>query len=453
MSISSKVKEVKSKMQGFAEKEKKDHRVINLMFVVAFSLIILLTLFGGVRVDLGTTVQGDGERVVVRQSFFQVLSAAVSGVIMDQESAEAYARSVDDLLRNRFDVAGLNLDQIRVGEGENPPLFVYPPIEQLDQFGRIVEEIRANGGNPARINWLRYRYAYAYAILNMTGQHGDVFRASWGGHISFILAGQSIITLLFTLVILITAVVMLIYAVIALIKKKPFTKAPLAILLMLIGVFGGMAFTFTLMRPNALWIIKTILIFALAGAYGFLRHMLMEDRDFSPSVFVHNCVLLLGGILSFIFLTGPLFRVITQEGRVVWYNLAYMFELQVGQTAYASLSPMSYVLVLVSLMITLGVPLILSTLLILSSVKKLINADYRHNEKRIMLFGLLITSVLMFVLYGAFGASGSLGVSSLFLDVRPLWIMFILQPILIGGLAAFEIMFKVKPIRKELVIN
>ncbi|MCL2822238.1 MAG: hypothetical protein FWD86_03480 [Firmicutes bacterium] len=449
MEIKSKVLSIKSKCETVCTKATKTPKVLNIAFVVFFSLMILLTLFGGVRVDIGSTVKGDGQSFTVRQSYFQVLAAGFGSIFMSDEALAEYSNNVNNRIAADFNV--LHLSDSLDSNGR-------PQLEQLDQFARVAQDIQEAGYNPGRINWLLFRLAFARGMMHNYTLHAeatgtsvdmDLFGPSWSGNLAVAMAGQSIIMMFLRSVFLIVSLVMLGFAIFALVKNKPFKRVRLSFALLLIVTFAGFIFSFNFVRPDWVWILACVFMFIGIIGHTLFKHILMDKRDFSLSMFIHNGVFLLGGLLSFILLTGPLFRVTNAVGESVNYGINYLFDLAIAQSAYIALVPMSYVLVLVVTMLLLGLPFVLNLIFLTIVFDKFIMVDYRHNEKRIMLTIMLVVSLFALIVLGVV----NLNMSDLLLNIRPLVAVFVIQPIVVAGMLVFEYLYKVKPVKKELVIT
>jgi len=426
-----------------------------------FALIILFTLIGGVNVDMGSTIVGDGNAVVVRQNYFQVVRAATSAIFMSDERAVEFVEETNYRLKREFNEAGLcpsPWTKYGYDEHGNRDSNAIPPVVTIDDIAIIIQNIIDNGYNPNRINWVLYRYAFARAVMYLYTEDSviidpdlDHFRTSWAGNLATVLAGQAILRAAFSTMVIIVSLVMMIFAILAIVKKKAFSKVKLTFMMLTIASLCQIIANFNFMTLNWAWIMVIVFIFVFMLGYILVQHILMDDRDFSLSMFIHNAALLGGAILSFIFLTGPLFRVASQagDGLSVLYGINLLYDLSAAQTAYISLVPMSYLLTIVVVMVILGLPFVMNVIFMLVLLSKFIRVDYTHNERRIMLSIFVAVNIIVFLILGI----SNIVVSDLYLSATPLWAIFVIQPLVVVGMLVFEILFKVKPIRKELVIN
>ena len=464
-----KILDMKSKTKDKVNKRNGNHRLINICFVAFFSLIILFTLVGGVNVDVGSTVVGDGNSVVVRQNYFQVVHAAVRGIFMSDEDAVRHVNEVNAVLVRDFEVLGLSpniLEHFTWSEATQSWVFsgAYPAVPNIDQVGALIERIIDIGKDPSSINWVLYRYAFVRAVMfnylenpQITIPELDNFRASWSGNMAVVIAGQTILRAAFSTMVLGVSIVMLILAVIALVKKKSFSKARLSFILLAMAAMMQIVFNFNFLTLNWAWILVIVFTFVFLAAYILIQHILMDNRDFSLTMFIHNIVFLTGGIISLVLLTGPLFRVMSlgygdpniPHAINSLYGINLLYDLSAAQTAYMATVPMSYLLTLVVVMVILGLPFVMNVIFLLVNIKKFINADYTYNERRIMLGIFLAVNIVVFILLGV----ANIGVSDLYLSVSPLIAVFIIQPLIVALLLVFEILYKVKPVRKELVVT
>jgi len=464
MSAKAKILDIKSKCKDKIEQKNSNHRVINIAFVAFFALIILFTMIGGVNVDMGSTVRDDGHSVVVRQSYFQVMRAATAGIFMSDEAAVEHIREVNEILERDFRVLGLNPD-LRTAHGYNPAGDrdgnAFPAVSSIGDVSSVINDIIAEGGNPNRINWVLYRYAFARAVMHLYTEDELImdpewnhFRASWPGNLAIAMTGQAILRAALATMTLVVALVMLVFSVLALVKKKAFSKIKLSFVLLIVAALAQIVFSFGFMRLNWAWVMVLVFTFLMLAGYIVLQHILMDERDFSITMFIHNAALLGGGILSFILLTGPLFRVIAPiyggDGtRTILYGINLLYDLTIAQTAFISVVPMSYLLTMVVVMVILGLSFVMNGIFLVVMLNKFINADYTHNERRIMLSILVAASVIVFLILGI----ANIGIIDLYLSVVPLWAVFVIQWVVVIAMLVFEIMYKVKPVRKELVVN
>ncbi|MCL2555691.1 MAG: hypothetical protein FWE03_01550 [Firmicutes bacterium] len=459
MSAKAKILSIKSKCKDKIESKNTNHRLVNICFVAFFSLIILFSMVGGVNVDVGSTVRGDGDSVIVRQNYFQIMRAAANGIFMSDEQAVNHVRQINQILENEFFVLGLSPDIRTAGNytatGDRDGN-AYPAVSSIGEVARVVQDIIDRGGNPNSINWVLYRYAFARAVMYLytedtliSDPEWDHFRASWPGNLAVAMAGQAILRAAISTMALAVALVMLAFSILALIKKKEFSKTKLAFVLLTVAAFMQIVFRFNFMRLNWAWIIVLVITFIMLAAFILYKHIMLDERDFSMTMFIHNAALLGGGILSFILLTGPLFRVITAEYNETFYGINLLYDLTVAQTAYISVVPMSYVLTLVVVMVILGLPFVMNIIFLMVNLIKFIKADYTHNERRIMLSIFVAVNIIVLLIFGI----ANIGIVDLYLNVVPLWAIFVIQPLVVIGMLVFEIIYKVKPVRKELVIN
>jgi|GEM_PF-2318409 len=471
MSAKTKILDIKAKTKDKFEKKNTNHRLLNLMFAGFFVLIILFTLVGGTNVDVGSVVVGDGDSVVVRQNYFQVARAAAGAIFMSDDGALEYVRAVDLRLRQEFGVSGLSY-ALRLndgGERNSANEFtgergsgVSPPVSGIADLARIVEEIEASGGNASRINWILYRYAFARTVMHtytedilVTDPEFDHFRVSWAGNMAVAIIGQAVLRAIASTLLLIVALVMLVFNIIAIIKKKAFAKPVLSFVVLTIAALIQIVFNFNFLRLDWAWVLVIVLTFVWLAGYVLIKHIQMDNRDFSMSVFIHNAAFVVGGVLSLILLTGPLFRVMSLDyglhpyGISSLYGINLLYDLTVVQTAYSSTVPMAYFLAMLVTMLILGLPFVMNGIFLVVNLKKFINADYTHNERRVMLSIFVAVNVIVFLILGIV----NIGLSDIYLSVTPLWAIFVIQPLIVIGMLVFEIMFKVKPVRKELVVN
>jgi hypothetical protein len=423
-------------LENIIKKEKDNHYILNIAMTALLTLVLLFSLVGGINVDLGSSnLEDNYKQRIVRQNLFQVVDAVLS-CEMYQDEAKIYIAKENERLREEYGILDFN------------DVFIDSdiPYDNLRQFDRLIDEL---GENASKVNLLKYKFAYAVAIGDVASKEQG---KNWQGNRIISIMGQSIFLALFMLGMAIISLVMLVYAVISLIKKKPFTKAKFALTLLLIASFGFLIFTsiFTFVSVNWAYITNIVLTFVFTALYALYSHCMMDEKDLSFTMLIHNGVMVLGGILTFIFMLLPLFKVSlgTQTAMLNW---SYIFDYQVAESFFRNV-PMAYTLSsLISMMLFL-IPLSLVMVFIIQLLNRFMAANYQHNEKKIFLIVTLSITFLVYLVVGSIFASG-IGITSLALTVKTVVINFILPALILAGLLVFEIMYKVKPIKKELVFR
>lgn len=419
----------KDKFDEFAQKENGNHFIVNSVMVGLLALVLLFSLLGGVRVNIGATQSGVGD-YWVRQNVFQLLSVA-GDADMSIESATDYVNDVNAELYS-YGVMGIN-----------PGV-----LDGVSDVATLAEELKEAGVNPNKINWIRYKYALAIAASNETP--GDQEKSSWEGNRAVSLVGQAILYLLPMLMMGIVSLVMLIFAVIDLIKRKENKKINMTfILLTIAGLAGALIGSyFGFFKADWSTILNLVLIFVVMAVYIVYKHFEAGKHEISPTMLIHNGVLLGASLLSFILCAGSMFKVVGIEysTSMTW---AYLYDLILAESAYLAV-PMAYTLQSLICMLTLGLPAVLSLLLFCLTLTKFITCNYQHNEKQVFVVLTGVVSILVSLLVGINSLSGNLGVTSLYYTVTAN-AAIIIQPIIYVALAVFVFLFKVKPIKKELV--
>ncbi len=436
--------ETKSFVKDFASKirGKYNHNIVTISMIALFVLVIIFVQLFGVKVNIGSAVYDDGKEYYIKQNIYQIIDTVISSD-MTQEEAQKYVDKVNQTLVDKYGVSGFNTKIETPGNELNPGAF-----ESLGEFGTLAAQL---GKDASKINFLKYKLAYALAVSD---PGHTAHKQSFDGSRIVAISGQLVLMVLPQIALFALSLIFLIYAVVALVKKKEFTKTKFALILLSVFSFINI-FLFSIvsfLSMNWAGVLSIILVFLYVIAYAILRHALMEEREFSQTMFIHNIVLLAGGILALALYLMPLFKLTSEAGHSISLGWAFIMDYSLGEMAYMS-AVMAYTLTEILTIALLMLPAVLLIVLIMLQINRFMAADYYHNEKNVYLIVTTIINALVFIVISALSASNGLFVTSQYYQVRLNYLLAILQLIVMGGLIAFTALYKVRPVKKEIIVK
>jgi len=167
---------------------------------------------------------------------------------------------------------------------------------------------------------------------------------------------------------------------------------------------------------------------------------------------VRNGVFLLGGLTAFALFMSPIFKLTSAGGNTTNLGWAYLMDYALTENAYMS-AVMSYTLTEFLMLALMLLPATLLIIFMLSNTGRFLSADYKPNEPRVFLIITAAVNFLIFLIMGVTSLRGGLNITSQFAQVSLNFGLAIAQFLVVAGLIAFEILYKAKPIKKELVIK